>query len=289
MLEIVWQYDPSMEMQASPTSTATEARGLLENGNRDFAEFLSSTNEERTARRVLKIIPGVQESSDMPGSLLKQTPFAAILSCSDARVPTELVFAQAANDIFAVRVAGNVLAPACLGSLDFALENLDSVRLLVVLGHTSCGAVTSAVDSLQKHTNYIKVAVNQPLRVIVDSLMAVVISAENTLHKVHGPESSQAPGFRRALIEISVSMNAALIANIIQKTYASLISDTLEVVYGIYNIQNRLVGRPAGDSSPDHWEPGLFTPPKDEDGIVLLGDKLAESKFITDLLYGDGT
>jgi carbonic anhydrase len=217
---------------------------------------------------------------------LKQTPFAAILSCADARVPTELVFAQAANDIFAVRVAGNVLASACLGSLDYAVKNLDSVHLLVVLGHTGCGAVTAAVDSMQKHANYIDIAVNQPLRVIVDSLIAVVNSAENTLNNVYGPEVSSAPGYHSALIEMAVSMNAALIAGIIQKTYIDLISGELEVVYGIYNLQNRLVGRPAGDSFPGFWQAGLFSPPQKEDGFVLLGKQLAESNFIKQLLEG---
>jgi carbonic anhydrase len=284
MIEIVWQYDPSLQEGDPSPASAIEARRLLESGNRDFADLLANINEEQNARRVLKIFPGDLEPSETGGMALRQTPFAAILSCADARVPTELVFAQAANDLFTVRVAGNVLASACLGSLDYAVENLESVQLLVVLGHTGCGAVTAAVDSMQKHTNYINIAVNQPLRVIIDSLIAVVNSAEYTLNNIYGPKVTQSPGYRSALIELAVSMNAVLIAGIIQKTYAHLMTNKLEVVYGIYNLRNRLVGRPAGGSAPDYWEAGLFNPPQEDDGFVLLGNQFAESEFINQLL-----
>src|SRR6185312_15123878 len=80
------------------------------------------------------------------GTAVAQEPFALVLGCSDARVPTELVFHQDSNDLFVVRVAGNVLGIECLGSIDFAVARMKSIRLLTVLGHTNCGAVTSAVD-----------------------------------------------------------------------------------------------------------------------------------------------
>ena len=73
----------------------------------------------------------------------KQAPFAVVIGCSDARVPTEMIFGQGFNDLFVIRVAGNVLGDVCLGSIDFAVEALsESVKLLVVLGHSGCGAVT---------------------------------------------------------------------------------------------------------------------------------------------------
>jgi carbonic anhydrase len=284
MFEIVWQYNPSLEDRKFSPATANEAHHLLEDGNRKFAEWLANLKEGQISRRVLKIYPGEMEISDTTGSVVKQNPFAAILSCADARVPTELVFARAANEIFTVRVAGNILAPACLGSLDYAVENLESLRLLAVLGHTGCGAVTAAVDSLQEQVNYIKMAVNQPLRVIIDNLIAVVNNAEKTLSRIYSPEAAQLPGYRSALIELAVSMNAALIASLIQKTYAPLLSNKLEVVYGIYNLQNRLVGRPAENEFPGNWQPGLFRPPEEEADLILLGDQLAGSDFIKNLL-----
>jgi len=85
------------------------------------------------------------------GKLAKsQHPYAIILSCSDSRVPPELIFDQALGEIFVVRVAGNVADPIVLGSIEYATEHLGS-PLIMVLGHERCGAVTAAVGSKGKH------------------------------------------------------------------------------------------------------------------------------------------
>lgn len=73
-----------------------------------------------------------------------QTPYAVVLGCSDSRVPLEIVFDQGLGDIFAVRVAGNVVEPGTVGSIEYAIEHLDS-HLIVVMGHESCGAVSAAM------------------------------------------------------------------------------------------------------------------------------------------------
>lgn len=76
--------------------------------------------------------------------IMGQTPFAAILACSDSRVPVEIVFDQGLGDLFVVRVAGNVVGESGLGTLEYATEHLD-VRLIMVLGHEGCGAVAAAL------------------------------------------------------------------------------------------------------------------------------------------------
>ncbi len=76
-----------------------------------------------------------------------QTPFAAILGCSDSRVPTEIVFDQGLGDLFVIRVAGNIVAPSQIGSIEFAAQKFGT-RLVVVLGHTNCGAVDATIDEL---------------------------------------------------------------------------------------------------------------------------------------------
>ena len=76
-----------------------------------------------------------------------QEPFAAVLGCSDSRVPVEIVFGQGLGQLFVVRVAGNVVAPTQLGSLEFAVTQL-GVRLIVVLGHSACGAVAHSLSVL---------------------------------------------------------------------------------------------------------------------------------------------
>ncbi len=77
-----------------------------------------------------------------------QNPFAVILGCSDSRVPAEIVFDQGLGDLFVIRVAGNVVAPSQVGSVEFAVERFDT-SLVVVLGHTFCGGVGATLDVLQ--------------------------------------------------------------------------------------------------------------------------------------------
>lgn len=82
-----------------------------------------------------------------PTLVEEQNPVAVILGCSDARVPVEIVFDQGLGDLFVIRVAGNVVAPSQIGSVEFAVEKFDT-RLVIVLGHSGCGAVTACVDTL---------------------------------------------------------------------------------------------------------------------------------------------
>lgn len=111
--------------------SATDALQELIAGHRRFRTSLES--EDGLLRtRDDRILPGPQE------------PFAAILCCADSRVPPELVFDQDLGDLFVVRVAGNVVTPTQLGSLEFAAGPLGT-RLIVVLGHSECGAVIAAV------------------------------------------------------------------------------------------------------------------------------------------------
>src|SRR6266481_8987400 len=80
-----------------------------------------------------------------------QQPFAIILGCSDSRVPAELVFGQGFGDLFVIRVAGNIVAPSQVGSVEFAAAQYDT-RLVVVLGHSQCGAILATLAELQQPT-----------------------------------------------------------------------------------------------------------------------------------------
>ena len=95
----------------------------------------------------------------------KQSPFAIILGCSDSRVPLELIFCQGLGDLFVIRVAGNVATPSQIGSIEFAAEKFGT-KLVVVLGHTSCGAVKAALEDLGQENS-----IQSPnLKAIVDSI-----------------------------------------------------------------------------------------------------------------------
>jgi carbonic anhydrase len=115
---------------------AAEALARLREGNRRFAAGLRS----------LDALMSQAHSAD---HLAGQRPFAVILGCSDSRVPVEIVFDQGLGDLFVIRVAGNIVAPSQVGSVEFAAEQFGT-RLVVVLGHTFCGAVQATLDDLRR-------------------------------------------------------------------------------------------------------------------------------------------
>ena len=98
-----------------------------------------------------------------------QEPYAIVLGCSDSRVPAEIVFDQGLGDLFVIRVAGNIVAPSLLGSVEFAADRFGT-RLVVVLGHSMCGAVTATVDELERPSE----SRSPNLRSIVDRIRPVV-------------------------------------------------------------------------------------------------------------------
>ena len=109
-----------------------DALRLLMEGNRRFCEDPSGEGWAFQG-------PRLAEMAEV------QRPFAAVLGCSDSRVPVEVVFGQGPGQLFVVRVAGNVVAPTQLGSMEFAVRQLD-VRLVMVLGHSGCGAVQATLE-----------------------------------------------------------------------------------------------------------------------------------------------
>jgi carbonic anhydrase len=114
--------------------SAHEALALLREGNGRFVAEVRDALPSR-ARRI-ELTAG-------------QAPFAAILGCSDSRVPVELVFDQGLGDLFVIRVAGNIVAPSQIGSVEFAAEQFGT-RLVVVLGHSNCGAIGATLEQLQR-------------------------------------------------------------------------------------------------------------------------------------------
>ena len=126
-------------------------------------------------RRFVARMPGPAE-----GPSAGQEPFAIILGCSDSRVPVELVFGQAFGDLFVIRVAGNIVAPSQVGSVEFAAERFGT-RLAVVLGHTQCGAVTATLDELrqpQGHESPNLRAIVERIRPAVEPLLSAPIAKD---------------------------------------------------------------------------------------------------------------
>lgn len=286
MYEIVWQYDEQTPYTKPKPSDPAEARRILLEGNQAFADFFAPhAAESQLTRKVFQVSPQDVGLSDQPGQAPTQSPFAAFLSCADARVPVELIFSQRANDLFVVRVAGNILGDECLGSLDFAIDQLGSVRLLAVLGHTGCGAVSAAVDSYLRPEMYIDVAKNLSLQSIVNKLMGPVRGAALALTAAHGPVAVEFNGYRQALIETAVIFNTALSANVVYHTFEHKLGEKLSVVFGVYNLEQRNAGLPGLESDGTLWQNGLFAPPTDQASFTRFSQQVAASGFIRELLY----
>ncbi len=129
---------------------AHEALQRLRDGNRRFVAEVRGRAASRERRQELAA---------------GQEPFAIILGCSDSRVPAEIVFDQGLGDLFVIRVAGNIVAPSQVGSVEFAAARFET-RLVVVLGHTSCGAIQATVDELGRRSE----EQSRNLRSIVDRI-----------------------------------------------------------------------------------------------------------------------
>ena len=185
-----------------PRPTSSEAaRQRLNEGNRSFAALLRGLpNEAGLIRHVVPVDP--RDFGLLAGETLRppQHPFAAILGCSDARVPVELIFGEGPNDLFVVRVAGNGLGSEVLGSLKYAMDHLrGSLKLIVVLGHSGCGALTGAVDVFLKPSDYLPLATQHSLRNILDRLLAVVQACAQKLVAAFDLASSAAQDIERRL------------------------------------------------------------------------------------------
>lgn len=150
--------------------SAFEALQRLREGNRRFVSDVKSMATLSSQARRSELAAG-------------QEPFAIILGCSDSRVPAEIIFDQGLGDLFVIRVAGNIVAPSQIGSVEFAAE-LFHTRLVVVLGHSSCGAIESTIEELRRPSE------NQSrnLRAIVDRVRPSVAPLMETELRHHHDE-----------------------------------------------------------------------------------------------------
>jgi len=133
-----------------------DALTRLREGNRRFVSRIQSGDAPLTHIRPFQL---TQE----------QKPFAIVLGCSDSRVPVEIVFDQGLGDLFVIRVAGNIVAPSQVGSVEFAASRFGT-RLVVVLGHAGCGAIVATIEELQQRAE----TQSRNLRSIVDRVRPAV-------------------------------------------------------------------------------------------------------------------
>ncbi len=251
-MDVIYRYDPFAPITARQIPDAKAALDALIQGN-DRLKNLVHRMQEHTLGRdigepiVIPISPMTSGLPLFPGAMPTQAPFAVVLGCSDARVPTEAVFDQSFNDLFVLRIAGNVLGSECLGSLHYALRHLaESLKVIVVLGHSKCGAVTAAVDTHLSPDAYVNIACTFPLRSLVDQIQIAVRGATHALEKYVGTALPNKDMYRSLLVGITAYVNAAVSALELHRELRLYSTDGPQVVFGVYDFETlRVQSSPA--------------------------------------------
>ena len=169
--------------------SALEALDRLREGNGRFVADVRGRSAPTGERRRSELVEG-------------QAPFAIVLGCSDSRVPAEIVFDQGLGDLFVIRVAGNIVAPSLVGSVEFAADSFGT-RLVVVLGHSCCGAIQATLKELERPSEN-----RSPnLRSIVDRIRPAIEPLMRTAREGDDEE------LRESLAERAVRANIQASAN----------------------------------------------------------------------------
>ncbi len=279
-VEIVYRYlaEPGAGRPMPADGAAAQRR--LEAGNQAFARLLAALEQPGGDQRLEIPLDARDVGLAGQGGAPAQRPYAALLGCADARVPTELIFGEGPNDLFVVRVAGNVLGQEVLGSLRYAADHLP-LRAAVVLGHSGCGAVAAAVDLFQRPAGLLALATDHALRGLLDRLALVVQASARLLVTAHGEDAPQRPGWRAALVEMAVGLNAASGAYMLQKDLGRGRGGLITALHGVYVVGSRTVQ----SADPVEGERlGLAPAPADEAGFVAAFGAFARSARIRALL-----
>jgi carbonic anhydrase len=241
-MKLIYEYDPYQPIDCKTPADADEALAELLAGNQRFAHIVDCMHRVTLGEKVKSpdVIPVSPMSLGLPlwaDGTLDQAAYALVLGCSDARAPVEQIFDQAFNSLFVVRIAGNVLGTECLGSIDFAVRNLKTLRLVLVLGHSGCGAVTAAVDTYLNPQDFSDIACTHALRSLVDRIMIAVRGAAKALVAAVGPAVIAHRNYRAALIEFGVYLNAAVTAYDLRRELKSLDNADLRVMFAVYDLE----------------------------------------------------
>ncbi|WP_431283260.1 carbonic anhydrase [Humitalea sp. 24SJ18S-53] len=281
-VDIVYRYltNPDTVRDAPVDGAAAQSR--LEEGNRTFAALLAALETPEGIGRLQINVDARAVGLLADGAAPAQKPYAALLGCADARVPAELIFGEGPNDLFVVRVAGNVLGQDVLGSLRYAAQNLP-LRAAVVLGHSGCGAVSSATDLFRAPSGLLDFATDHALRGLLNRLGLMVHAATRVLCAAHGDAAQHHPGWRLALIEMAIALNAASGAFMLQKDLAGLGGASISILHGVYVLDSRTVRAACAEAGE---RAGLAPPPANEAAFKATFTALALSPRIAGLLGG---
>jgi carbonic anhydrase len=281
-VELTYHFGERESGSATLPPNPAAARARLEAGSRAVGALVGSLDGTPGVARRTVTVDGVEFGSIGHGRMSAAHPFAAVLGCADSRVPIELAFTEGPNDLFVMRVAGNILGPEVRASLRYATEHLgDTIRLLVTLGHSDCGAVKAAVDVYLNPGAYLALTTSHDLRSLVDSLQFPVHVSALGLAATHGPAVVHRPGYRAALIAMAIALNAALVARSIAREFNR---DGLASVWGVYLLGKLEIWSARPDADESHR---LAEPPADEKECDAVVRRVAAAERITRLLAAE--
>lgn len=279
-MDIVYRFDPFAPISVNLPKSNREALKRLETGNIRFSKTVAhlqsiGTGEKSLAPLIIPVNPVQLGLPIVSGLAPAHAPFALVLGCSDARAPIEHIFDCSSNDLFVVRVAGNVLGLECLGSVDYAATQLRStIQCGIVMGHTNCGAVTAAVDVYLSPNNFADFAFSHAVRTLIDRIMLSVRSAERALEEVLGNKVKKHKHYRDWLITTSVYLNAAVTAFDLQREIHA-IAKGLSVSYTVYDVaMTRICALPIKSKQDEETVPRFLPAPKDTEGFKDLTEKI---------------
>ena len=286
-MDLIYRYDPFAPIETVQIPTAGDAINELVSGNNRFVGIvqrmqLRTLGADAGEPIVIPFSPVMMGLPLFQGAMPQQTPYAAVLGCSDARVPIESVFNQSFNKLFVLRIAGNVLGAECLGSLHYAVTQLrDSLKLVVVLGHSKCGAVTAAVDAYLSETEFADIDSTYPLRSLLDQIQISVRGAARAFERFAGADIRKDPEFRTLLVTASVYLNAAVTAHELRRELR-LQGGGPEVVFGVYDMETLLVlGCPAAPADAES-QPRLRQSPVDSQELMAYAAEVVEAVIATE-------
>jgi carbonic anhydrase len=206
--------------------TSAEALQLLLEGNERFNSGLRSIE---TAMSVSKMRELAEKG---------QAPFAIVLTCSDSRVPTEMLFDRGLGDIFVIRIAGNVVSPMVIASVEYAAQVLGS-PLCVVMGHTKCGAVATAVNAENDEKGKVANSLTPDLTTLISAIRPAVRHAKEILGKSHTHEEclheATMANIHRSVEQLGQS---AVISERMKKNQLAIIGAICDIHTGVVNFDH---------------------------------------------------
>ena len=280
-MDIIYRFDPYAPLDLKRPKNNREALKTLHQGNCRFYSMVNHLQNVQDGNKVDSMvvpISPVQLGIPVVGGLEQMhSPFAAVLGCADARVPIEHIFDCSSNDLFVVRVAGNVLGLECIGSIDYAATALrESLQSIIVLGHTHCGAVGAAVKVYLSPSSFAEVAFSHPVRTIIDRIMVSVRSAAEALQEVHGAKVSKNKQYKDLLINASCFVNAAFTAYDLQRE-VNAVSKGLTVSYSVYDTAWSTVNATPIRNAEEAYDAHAFgTAPKNPEALHAITLEIAQ-------------